>query len=129
MKTIEESVYNQTLNQIKNLKSRRNVLNKETCSQILNEIQDIFDEYEVNCKLQDQLRHDLCSKVHKFRQTLRKAHKKFRKGSSNLNTDQDDDDEVFEDFEMIVNYLDCINDFIKTKISSEYSDYQILVNG
>jgi hypothetical protein len=45
---------------------------------------------------------------------LRKAHKKLRKGSSNVNADIYV--EIEDDPEAIVTYLELINDFIKANL-------------
>ena len=131
MRAIEEAVHEQSERQTRNFKTKKDVLNHERCQQIYQEIEEMLAEYELNCRLQDQLRSDLCQKVHKFRQVLRKAHTKCRKGSSTLNKDSKetyDGDEMVEDYELIVNYLDIINDFIKVSIPQEFSDYQYSQN-
>ncbi len=60
--------------------------------------------------------------AHKFRQHLRKSHKKLRKGSSSVNgvvTNYEDED----DSEAVVSYLEIINDFIKANIREEMNQY------
>ena len=68
---------------------------------------------------------DLCSKALKFRVLLRKSHKKLRKGSSNVNRKQSDD--IYgesDDLEAVINYMDLLNDFIKTNIAEELNEFQ-----
>lgn len=44
-----------------------------------------YQEYERNGRLQEDLKAEICEKALKMRSMLRKAHKKLRKGSSNVN--------------------------------------------
>jgi len=45
---------------------------------------DLFYDYTENGRLSDVIKDELANKVLKFRQMLRKAHKKLRKGSSSV---------------------------------------------
>ena len=45
---------------------------------------EMHEEYVGNMRVQEELREELCAKVQKFKTQLRKAHKKLRKGSSNV---------------------------------------------
>lgn len=59
--------------------------------------------------------------AHKFRQQLRKSHKKLRKGSSSVNEVTNYEDE--DDSEAVVSYLEIINDFIRANIREEMNQY------
>lgn len=67
------------------------------------------------------MKEQLVQKVHKFRQVLRKTHKKLRKGSSR--EDGQHYDNVVDDLEIVVEYLDLINDFTKDNLSEEMAHY------
>ncbi|CDW89302.1 isoform c [Stylonychia lemnae] len=125
MRDIEESEYAQNQQIQMETGKKKEIFNEENCLKLYQELMEMFSEFDGNGRLQDQLKQDLCSKVHKFRSQLRKAHKKMRKGSSNVNQkfetpadrnsyafDQDDYMNT-DDFEVVVNYLDLVNDFIK----------------
>ena len=82
-----------------------------------------FDEYVRNGRLQDELKHEIVKAAHKFRQSLRKSHKKLRKGSSNVMKTPNYTDEQEDDAEAIVTYLELINDFIRANIQEEMNEY------
>lgn len=69
---------------------------------------DMFQEFVMNQRYQDLLKTELCSKVHKFRQLLRKSHKKLRKGSNDITYEDDP--------ETVVAYLEIVNDFIRANL-------------
>ena len=73
--------------------------------------------------MQDCLRHDIVKAAQKFRQSLRKAHKKLRKGSSNVMRTPNYTEEIEDDAEAIVAYLELINDFIRANIQEEMNEY------
>jgi hypothetical protein len=74
-----------------------------------------------NGKLQEGLKTDIVTTAHRFRQQLRKAHKKLRKGSSNIQINYNDD---FEDEpDAIVTYLELVNDFIKANMQEEMNEH------
>jgi len=54
---------------------------------------------------------------------LRKAHKRLRKGSSNVANRKPWEDVEETDSEAIVHYLALVNDFIKANISEEMTDF------
>ena len=57
------------------------VMDKDYCEEIYQHILHLYEAYLSINKEDSQV---LCRYVHKFRQTLRKAYKKFRKRSSNI---------------------------------------------
>lgn len=75
----------------------------------------LFYDYTENGRLSDVIKEELTNKVIKFRQMLRKAYKKLRKGSSSVHPSVSNyyDTDYEEDGEVVVQYLEMINDFIK----------------
>ena len=76
MRMLEEAEYQQNNSQ------PRESLTQDGCGRVYTEIVELFEEYTWNGRLQEGVKVELCGKVHRFRQVLRKSHKKFRKGSS-----------------------------------------------
>ena len=91
-------------------------ISREYCAQVFDDIAAKFEEYERNSRYQDALKSEICTLVQKFRQQLRKSHKKLRKGSSNLQRGCNDNYDEEDDSEAIIAYLEIVNDFIKANI-------------
>jgi len=116
------------------LENAKNELNGSNCIKRYTEIGNIAQDYMEQDKANEYLKEQLVSLAHKFRQDLRRQNKKFkRKDSIKKENDEapNDDDALLDDDsykpyidqEVIGEYLELINDFIKNTIPEEMAEH------
>ena len=115
------------------LGNAKNELNRDNCIQRYTEIANIAQDYMEQDKANEYLKEQLVSLAHKFRQDLRRQNKKFKRKDSikKENDEASNDDTLLEDEmsqpyidqEVIGEYLELINDFIKNTIPDEMVEY------